>query len=472
MSRRNYIGLKALAVLLLSTLSRTVFGYLPSLDKEGNELIDKLVATTTPDNGSTNWKLHKFGDDSKTHRAVCLDGSPAGFWFSEGSGEGKDKYVIHHMGGGWCSSVDDCIRRSKQKTEGDSVALGSSDDWKAHVTCEAKSPFTDKDIEDMDQFDKKTTEKGSLPCYYDGGQSGLLSYNSIENPLAYNWNKVYVPYCDGASFSGDVEKPVGSNKTKGEVYFRGKAILNAVYDTLLSPRYNMGNADDIILSGSSAGGLAVILHADTIADKIHKHNGNTPNIAGIPDAAFFMDVPSTEGENRMVEKQGFKDLYNFQNIGEASDGALKRCHSYFESKGTPYKCLLPQYLLSFVKTPMFFTQSYADAYQFPNVMALSCGETSCNSKAISYVNKFRHAMMHYLDSSAPKSSGYWVTGCQVHTMVDHSKWFAEGTVDGMEMRYAVYGWYSDNFLKKRSTTWKYVDEPWNHNGAPEKCSKD
>lgn len=135
-----------------------VQGYLDSLNKEANELIDGLVATVTPKNGNTNWKLHKFGGEEK--RAVCLDGSPAGFWFSEGTGEGKNRYVIHHMGGGWCSSVDDCLRRSEQKSSGGSVALGSSKDWKEHVTCKASSPFTDEKSENMDQFGKPTEEKG------------------------------------------------------------------------------------------------------------------------------------------------------------------------------------------------------------------------------------------------------------------------------------------------------------------------
>ena len=174
----------------------------------------------------------------------------------------------------------------------------------------------------------------------------------------------------------------------------------------------------------------------------------------------------------MITKQGFKDLYNFQNVAGASEGAMASCHSYFKDKGTSYKCLFPQYLLSFVKTPMFFTQSYADAYQFPNVMGLSCGNGKCDSKANKYINSFRNKMMHYMNSELPKSSGYWVTGCYVHTMIDHSKWHAEAEVEGMEMRYAIYGWYSDTFLKKRDGKWKFVDSAWKDGKEPEKCNKD
>ena len=129
------------------------------------------------------------------------------------------------MGGGWCSSIDDCIERSRQKSTKTSPSLGSSKDWKEHVVCDAESQYTPK--EDSSEFPNESSAKGSLPCHYDGGEHGLISYNPIENPLAYNWNKVYIPYCDGASFSGNVIEPVSGNKTKGQVYFRGQAILDA-----------------------------------------------------------------------------------------------------------------------------------------------------------------------------------------------------------------------------------------------------
>jgi len=34
--------------------------------------------------------------------AVCLDGSPAGFYFRKGHGDGAARWYIHHEGGGWC----------------------------------------------------------------------------------------------------------------------------------------------------------------------------------------------------------------------------------------------------------------------------------------------------------------------------------------------------------------------------------
>ncbi|MFS7969208.1 putative pectinacetylesterase/NOTUM [Helianthus anomalus] len=36
--------------------------------------------------------------------------------------------------------------------------------------------------------------------------SGVFSKKQSQNPGFYNWNRVIMRYCDGASFTGDVEK--------------------------------------------------------------------------------------------------------------------------------------------------------------------------------------------------------------------------------------------------------------------------
>ena len=66
------------------------------------------------------------------------------------------------QGGGWCYDEDACLERSKG-------SLGSSKKWAA-----------------TENFD------------------GLLSDVKEDNPDFYQWNVVYIKYCDGASFAGYV----------------------------------------------------------------------------------------------------------------------------------------------------------------------------------------------------------------------------------------------------------------------------
>ena len=42
----------------------------------------------------------------------------------------------------------------------------------------------------------------------DGGDNGMISDDATINPDMYNWNKVFINYCDGGSYSGSKVEPV------------------------------------------------------------------------------------------------------------------------------------------------------------------------------------------------------------------------------------------------------------------------
>ncbi|XP_041996059.1 uncharacterized protein LOC121746198 isoform X2 [Salvia splendens] len=43
-----------------------------------------------------------------------MDGSPAGYYYSAGSGDGAKNWLLFLMGGGWCDNVDDCQSKLNQ----------------------------------------------------------------------------------------------------------------------------------------------------------------------------------------------------------------------------------------------------------------------------------------------------------------------------------------------------------------------
>lgn len=81
---------------------------------------------------------------------------------------------------------------------------------------------------------------------------------------------MYLPYCDGASWAGRAthitRKRVPHQHARDKVYYRGNYILDATIDELLAR--GMDRADEVVVSGASAGGLAVYMHVDTWAAKI------------------------------------------------------------------------------------------------------------------------------------------------------------------------------------------------------------
>ena len=76
---------------------------------------------------------------------------------------------------------------------------------------------------------------------------------------------IYLPYCDGSSFTSYRRGPWPVNSTA--LHFRGRSNLDRAMDYLLA-HYGLGRARDLILYGGSAGGLATFLNADRVAARL------------------------------------------------------------------------------------------------------------------------------------------------------------------------------------------------------------
>ncbi|KAL6980024.1 Pectin acetylesterase 8, partial [Sarracenia purpurea var. burkii] len=168
----------------------------------------------------------------------CLDGSPPAYHFDKGFGAGINNWLVHIEGGGWCNNVTNCLDRKKTR-------LGSS---------------------------KPMAEQLAF--------SGILSNLQKFNPDFYNWNRIKVRYCDGASFTGNVEAVNPATK----LYFRGARVFLAVIEDLLAK--GMKNAENAVLSGCSAGGLTSILHCDRFRALLPMET----KVKCFSDAGYFINV--------------------------------------------------------------------------------------------------------------------------------------------------------------------------------------
>ncbi|EPS70094.1 hypothetical protein M569_04669, partial [Genlisea aurea] len=169
--------------------------------------------------------------------ALCLDGSPPGYYFSEGIGDGAKNWLIILEGGGWCATYDECRLRGYS-------SFGS-------------------------------TKKRDRSIYFGWLKSG----NASVNPDFYDWNRVSITYCDGASYLGDVDF---IDKTP-KIWIRGSRIFKAAIDELLAK--GLRNASNVLLGGSSAGGLAAILHCDGISGLLAP---DVKRVKCFSDSGFFI----------------------------------------------------------------------------------------------------------------------------------------------------------------------------------------
>ncbi|KAI3713671.1 hypothetical protein L1987_72254 [Smallanthus sonchifolius] len=110
--------------------------------------------------------------------------------------------------------------------------------------------------------------------------TGILSNKKELNPSFYNWNRFVMRYCDGSSFTGDIEAVDPATN----LHLRGARVFNVIIEELL--RKGMKSASNALLSGSSAGGLASILHCD----KFKAIFPSSTRVKCFSDAGYFAHV--------------------------------------------------------------------------------------------------------------------------------------------------------------------------------------
>lgn len=125
--------------------------------------------------------------NASAHGAFCLDGSLPAYHLHRGFGAGARNWLLQFEGGGWCNDIPSCLERAQTRR-------GST-----------------RYMTKYEIF------------------SGILSNNASLNPDFYNWNRVKIRYCDGASFAGNAKFDNGTSS----LYFRGQKIWEAIILDLL-----------------------------------------------------------------------------------------------------------------------------------------------------------------------------------------------------------------------------------------------
>ena len=124
----------------------------------------------------------------------------------------------------------------------------------------------------------------------------MLDTNPPANPAFADFNHVILWYCDGYSFAGNRDAPYvytdPSTKANTTLYFRGKRVLDAVLDVLLTPQYGLAVATDVLVAGGSAGGLSTYVHADHIASRLP---ASATRVKAAPVSGFFLLHDDTTG---------------------------------------------------------------------------------------------------------------------------------------------------------------------------------
>jgi O-palmitoleoyl-L-serine hydrolase len=168
----------------------------------------------------------------------------------------------------------------------------------------------------------------------------FFSLDPEDNPLIHDWNMVYFMYCDGNSFSGSNSST--TQHGNATLHFRGKHILDAGLAQLPSLKH----ATDVVISGCSAGGLATFLHCDHYAEKLPH-----AKVVCVPQSGLFPDGPPNY-------HAGMTWAFHQQNASVNQD-----C---LQSQVPQSNCNFAQYVMKYIRTPIFPLQSTYDTWQTAN----------------------------------------------------------------------------------------------------------
>ncbi|CAN1762422.1 Pectin acetylesterase 6 [Linum perenne] len=296
------------------------------------------------------------GADSKG--AVCLDGTLPAYHFQRGSGLGSNSWLIQLEGGGWCNSIRTCLYRRNSRH-------GSSKYMEKYI------PFT-----------------------------GILSDQAELNPDFYNWNRIKLLYCDGASFTGD------SQNEAAKLYYRGQRIWSAAMEHFMALGMKSANQD---VSGG------------------HTMRNFYSGVINILQPQ--KDLPST-------------------------------CTNHLDSTS----CFFPQNLIGNIKTPMFLLNTAYDAWQIKESLvprtadphgywnACKNNHAACNTSQINFFQDFRMQMLNAVNRFAmSKQNGVFINSCFAHCQTERQDtWFADDSpvLHKKTIAQSVGDWYFERAAVK------------------------
>ena len=189
----------------------------------------------------------------------------------------------------------------------------------------------------------------------------------------------------------------------------------------------MNEASQIMITGGSAGALAVYLHYDYMMDELilprMMNRKQLQYYGAMPDSGFFM---AYENET-MNFVGGMQWIYTHQN---ASRGVNDQCVQYWGGAlKEGWKCMFAQYTAPFMKHRMWPLQGQYDSWQVQYILG---------SSDAAMVNEYgRNLSDTYFDVMFRNNAqnGVFMDSCY------HHDWSWNYCVNGTDEKHAVVDWF-------------------------------
>jgi len=288
-----------------------------------------------------------------------------------------------------------------------------------------------------------------------------------------------MPYCDGASFSGDATEPVVFRTQT--LYFRGRRILDSVIADLFANQ-KFGTATDVLLTGCSAGGLSTFLHADYVGTLLPN---SVTRYKAMPGSGFFLFHDNAVGIP--VYPNQMQTVFTMQN---SSGGVNAKCIAAMQPENQ-WNCIFAQHSYAYTITPIFPLNSLYDIWQIycietaePVVNLFQNGNcsavpgwsgcltnlTTCSLTEVNTLNSYHSTFITDITNSSTLSNpgnGAFLDSCYTHCEFQSSL-YNSININGVSMMQAVNKWWTSP-VSTPSAELTHIDCTWT-SSSPHLCN--
>lgn len=328
-------------------------------------------------------------------------------------------------------------------------------------------------VEPIDCSHRKNSSQGSTdPGYWgpeffpgtDGGQD-ILKRDPELNPYFWTFNHVFLPYVSGDTWSGERTEPSPLGFT-----FAGHRIVQATL-AHLNDTHNLGEtATDVLLTGSSAGGIGTFQNADAMRDHFLPP---TIKFKAAPVSGMYFPGPVVEyvefwaNVSAPINSVASKWISSwFQSrLDESCVAALGADHAF--------KCWDASVLLNYVEAPLFVVENRFDQNQINDVLLCPTSRNTSTTRA--FVEYFGEVMTQGLAETVradafgvAKGDGLFVPSCFTHTSnicMQHGP-----TVQGVQLRDVLPVWFDKDSTVGDGTAHQYFDSCNADEGTADPCN--
>lgn len=361
--------------------------------------------------------------DSIKRGALCNDFSPAGYFLL--SNPNTNKWIIFLEGGGGCTSIKQCNARYisqniRQLFLDDNGEVDTVAAWNVYGEMEPDTVVS-KLMTSLWRY--RTNDEWHIQG------TDLLSPNQNDNPVFHDYNHVLIPYCSSDlwlgssrnygnfSFSSSNQFNYDPSSDTNQFTFRGISIFRGVLSDL-HEYHGLNSATDIVLAGSSAGGLGALNHMPWLKNELD----SKVQLSVLTDSAWFVDFRRTRGFQ-------FSDIQ--EEMFEEENDLL--CLELEDVSN----CIFANSFLSSVEipsdVPIMVVFSMYDLYGLGSVLSNTSSDLGIIS-LMRVVSEYSGSMLNSLISGVSHHPllSYYVTSCFQHVYFANSDLWGPNGLLGQE----------------------------------------